>query len=66
MQRRILRSFSTNFNEFFGAAVRTVAASLLVTLGLVIVLRYMGVPMPSAHELLKDVPGLSHIARVFS
>lgn len=66
MQRRIKRSFSMMFQQVFGATVRTVAACMLVTTGLVMVLRYMGVPMPSAHELLRNVPGLSHIARVFS
>ncbi len=66
MRRRMVRSFSKLFNQVCGAALRAAAATLVFTTGMVMVLRYLGVPMPSTHELLKPIEGLSSLAKIFS
>lgn len=63
MRRRILRNFSKLINQVCGAALRAVAATFLFSTGVVVVLRYLGVPMPSPHELLRPLEGL---AKIFS
>ncbi|PWT89951.1 MAG: hypothetical protein C5B55_10445 [Blastocatellia bacterium] len=66
MQRRAVRAFSGFARQLFSAAFRVVVTSIVFTTCVVIVLRSMGVPMPSAHELLRQVEGLSKIAKIVS
>lgn len=61
--RRIFRSVSTFVSGFAGAAVKAVMTSMVVGVFVVSVMHYMGVPVPSAHELLG---GLSRLARGLS
>ena len=66
MRHRLLHSFSKFFNQVCQVALRLVLTSLLFTTCVVMVLRYLGVPMPSAYELLRQVAGLSKLARIIS
>ena len=52
---------STFVSRVAGAMVKAVATSVVVGVVLVSVMHYMGVPVPSAHELLG---GLSRLARL--
>jgi len=66
MQNRLVHAFSRFFNQVCQAALRVVLTSLLFTTCVVMVLRYLGVPMPSAYELLRQVEGLSTLAKIIS
>ncbi len=59
--RRVYRSVSTFVSGVAGAMVKAVATSVVLGVVLVSVMRYMGVPVPSAHELLG---GLTRLARL--
>ena len=52
--------FGTNF---FGAVIKAVVTSLAVGMVVVSIMHYLGLPVPSAHNLLN---GLSQLARSFS
>ena len=54
---------STFVNGLAGAVVKTVVTSMVVGVVLVSVMHYMGVPVPSAHDLLG---GLTRLARIKS
>jgi len=59
--RRAFRSVSTFVSGVAGAAVKAVVTSVVLGAVLVSVMHYMGVPVPSAHDLLN---GLSRLARL--
>jgi hypothetical protein len=61
--RRVFRSVSTFVSGVAGAAVKAVVTSMVVGVVVVSVMHYMGVPVPSAHDLLG---GLSKLARGLS
>ncbi|HZN09937.1 MAG TPA: hypothetical protein VFB65_24285 [Pyrinomonadaceae bacterium] len=61
--RRVFRSASTFVSQLFAALVKAVVMSMVVGVFLVSVMHYMGVPVPSAHDLLG---GLSRLARIGS
>lgn len=61
--RRVFRSMSTFVNGLAGAVVKAVVTSMVVGVVLVSVMHYMGVPVPSAHDLLG---GLTRLARIKS
>lgn len=61
--RRAVRSVSTFVNGLAGAAVKAVATSIVLGAVVVSLMHYMGVPVPSANELLG---GLSRLARGLS
>jgi hypothetical protein len=61
--RRAFRSLSTFVNGLAGAAVKAFLTSIAVGAVVVAVMHYMGVPVPSAHDLLG---GLSRLARGLS
>ncbi len=61
--RRVFRSVSSFVNGFFGAVVKAVVTSLALGVVVVSIMHYIGVPVPSAHELLG---GLSRLARSLS
>jgi hypothetical protein len=58
--RRVLRSVSTFVNGFLGGVVKAVVTSLALGMVVVSVMHYMGVPVPSAHELLGGLSRLAH------
>jgi hypothetical protein len=61
--RRVFRSVSTFVNGLAGAAVKAIVTSIVLGMVVVAVMHYMGVPVPSAHDLLG---GLSRLARGLS
>jgi hypothetical protein len=61
--RRVLRSASTFVSQLFGAVIKAVVMSMVVGVALVSIMNYMGVPVPSADDLLG---GLSRLARMGS
>ena len=61
--RRILRSISTFLSQLSVALLKTAVTSVVLGAVLVSVMQYMGVPVPSAHELLN---GISQLANVLS
>jgi hypothetical protein len=61
--RRAFRSLSTFVNGLAGAAVKAVLTSVALGAVVVAVMHYMGLPVPSAHDLLG---GLSRLARGLS
>ncbi|HET7114440.1 MAG TPA: hypothetical protein VFI57_12395 [Pyrinomonadaceae bacterium] len=58
--RRVFRSVSTFVSGLAGAVVKAVVTSMVLGVVLVSVMHYMGVPVPSAHDLLG---GLSRLTR---
>ena len=61
--RRVLRSISTFLTQLGVALLKTAVTSVVLGAVLVSVMQYMGVPVPSAHELLN---GISNLANVLS
>ena len=59
--RRYVRSVSTFVNNLAGALVKALVVSLAFGVVLVSVMHYMGVPVPSAHDLLG---GISRLVRL--
>lgn len=58
--RRILRSVSKFFSQLCAALVKAVATSIILGIVVVAVMHYMGVPVPSANDLLRGVSKLAH------
>ena len=61
--RRIFRSFSTFLGHLCGALFKTVVTSVIVGAFVITIMHYMGVPVPSAIDLLR---GVSKLAKVLS
>jgi len=61
--RRAVRSVSTFVSGLAGAAVKAVVTSIVLGVVVVSVMHYIGVPVPSANDLLG---GLSRLARGLS
>lgn len=61
--RRLFRSASAFFTQLCAALLKTAVTSAIVGVFVVAVMHYMGVPVPSAHDLLG---GLSRLAQVLS
>jgi len=59
--RRMYRSTSTFVSQLFAAAVKALAVSVAVGILVVSVMHYMGVPVPSAHDLLGGLTRLAGI-----
>ena len=61
--RRVTRSVSTFLTQLGAALIKTLFTSVVLGAVVVSIMQYMGVPVPSAHELLG---GLSRLANVLS
>ena len=61
--RRLFRSLSAFFAELSLAMLKAVVTSVVLGVVVVSVMQYMGVPVPSAHDL---IGGLSRLAHVLS
>ena len=61
--RRVVRSVSTFLTQLGAALLKAVLMSAVLGLVVVTIMHHMGVPVPSATELLR---GLSRVARVRS
>jgi hypothetical protein len=58
--RRYARSFSTFLGNLLTAVLKAAITSMLLGLVVVTVMHYMGVPVPSAVDLLRGVSRLAH------
>jgi len=52
MRYGFFRSFSAIFNRLLGPAVKATVTTLVCGACVVGILHYMGIPIPSAHELI--------------
>jgi phosphate/sulfate permease len=59
--RRLTRSVSKFLTQLGAALVKTVFTSVVLGAVVVSVMHYMGVPVPSAHELLSGISRLAHV-----
>ena len=59
--RRAVRSISTFLGQLGVALLKTVVTSVVLGAVLVSVMQYMGVPVPSAHDLLGGISKLAHV-----
>ena len=59
--RRVFHSASTFVSQSFVALVKALVMSMVVGVFLVSIMHYMGIPVPSAHDLLG---GLTKLARI--
>jgi len=59
--RRFSRSASSFLTQLGAALVKAVVTSMVVGVFVVSVMHYMGVPVPSAHDLLRGVSRLANI-----
>ena len=59
--RRFLRGFSMFLSNLFGALVKAVITSVIVGVFAISIMHYMGVPIPSAIDLLRGVSRLAHV-----
>ena len=58
--RRVTRSVSTFTTQLGAAMVKTIVTSLALGMVVVFVMQYIGVPVPSAHDLLGGLTRLAH------
>ena len=61
--RRVVKSFSSFLAQLSLALIKAVLTSAIIGMVVVTVMHYMGVPVPSATELLR---GVSRLANVLS
>lgn len=61
--RRVLRSVSSFLTQLCAALLKAVVTSMVLGLFVVSIMHYMGVPVPSADDLLR---GVSRLADVLS
>jgi hypothetical protein len=61
--RRVIRAVSLFLTQLFTALLKAVVMSMVLGLLLVSIMHYMGVPVPSAADLLR---GVSRLADVLS
>jgi hypothetical protein len=66
MRHRLFRVLSAFLRQALGAVVRTVVTTFVFGAVVVGLLHYMGVPVPSAHQLLQSFEGLSKLAKILS
>jgi hypothetical protein len=59
--RRAFRSVSAFVSQVFVALLKAVVTSAVLGVVLVVIMHQMGVPVPSAHDLLSGVSRLAHI-----
>jgi hypothetical protein len=61
--RRLFRSLSAFLTQLGAAMLKAVVTTAVIGVVVVSVMQYMGVPVPSAHDL---IGGLSRLAHVLS
>lgn len=59
--RRVVRSVSTFLTQLGAALLKAVVTSMVLGIVLVSIMHQMGVPVPSAVELLRGVERLAHV-----
>jgi len=66
MKYRLFQVLSTFLQSVLSSVVRAVVTTLVFGACVVGMAHYLGVPLPSAHQLLGKLEGLSKLARVLS
>lgn len=66
MRYRLLRVLTAVCRHVFQAVLKTLVTIVVASVCLIVTLRYLGIPLPSADELLPSVGGLSELARILS
>jgi hypothetical protein len=61
--RRVFRSFSMFLSHLCGALLKAVVTSVVLGVFVISIMHYMGVPVPSATDLIR---GVSRLAEVLS
>ena len=59
--RRVFRSVSSLLTQLCAALLKAVVMSMVLGIFLVSIMHYMGVPVPSAADLLRGVSRLAHV-----
>ena len=59
--KRVFRPFSLFLSHLCGALLKTVVTSIVVGMFVISMMHYMGVPIPSAVELLRGVEKLANV-----
>jgi len=59
--RRLMRSVSAFLTQLGASLLKAVITSVVLGLVVVSVMQYMGVPVPSAHDLLGGITRLAEI-----
>ena len=59
--RRLMRKVSAFLTQFVGALLKAVVTSVVLGAVLVSIMHYMGVPVPSPHDLLGGLSRLAHV-----
>ncbi|HET9525949.1 MAG TPA: hypothetical protein VFO99_07270 [Pyrinomonadaceae bacterium] len=59
--RRLLRFLSAFFTQLAASLLKAVVTSVVLGFVVISVMQYMGVPVPSAHDLLGGITRLAEI-----
>jgi hypothetical protein len=59
--RRVVRAVSSFLTQLCAALLKAVVTSLVLGLVVVSIMHYMGVPVPSAADMLRGVERLAHV-----
>lgn len=62
----LVHVFATACRQVLQTALRVLVTILVSAVSLMVMLRYLGVPVPGPEQLLKSVEGLSELAKVLS
>ncbi len=66
MRHRLLNFLSLTARKAFSAALRTFVTALVLGVCAMAILRYMGVPVPTPHELLHNLASITRLAKILS
>jgi hypothetical protein len=66
MRHRLFRVLSAYLQKALGVAVRAAVTTFVLGVFVVSLLHYLGVPLPTAQELLHGFERLPKLAKVFS
>ena len=61
MRHRAVRYAATTFRQVCQTTVKVGATLFVFTVCLVVFLKYLGVPVPSTDQILRDVAGLTRV-----
>ncbi|HKE60241.1 MAG TPA: hypothetical protein VKB46_26195 [Pyrinomonadaceae bacterium] len=64
MLHRLVRIAGGVTRSAFEALVKTLVTFLIFGLGVIVTMRYLGLPVPSPSDLLHSVEGLSKLAKI--
>ena len=66
MRRRLVRLFAAFLSKLCLAVLRAIVTGLVITTCAMVMLHYLGVPVPSPSELLDKFEGLTRLAKSLS